>query len=92
GEMGLPGKPAPDLFLEAARRISADPAKSAVFEDATSGVEAGAAAGYGLVVGVARGDNAEDLKEAGADIVVTDLRELPEEELIGTDQEEVEKR
>lgn len=84
-EMNLPGKPAPDLFLEAARRLAVNPARSVVFEDATSGVEAGARAGYGLVIGVAREDNAEELMAAGAHRVVKDLDELKPEELLEAD-------
>ena len=87
GELGLPGKPAPDLFLEAARRLKVDPARSVVFEDATSGVEAGARAGYGIVIGVARDDNADELKKAGAHRVVQDLGEIQPEELLEADFE-----
>lgn len=42
-EMGLAGKPAPDGFLEAARRLAVAPARAAVFEDAVAGVAAGRA-------------------------------------------------
>ena len=45
------GKPAPDVFLEVARRLQAEPARCVVFEDAPAGVEAGRAAGM-KVVGV----------------------------------------
>jgi beta-phosphoglucomutase-like phosphatase (HAD superfamily) len=44
-----------------------------VVEDAVSGVRAG---GFGLVVGVARGEHREALREGGADVVVGDLAEL----------------
>ena len=54
-EAGLPGKPAPDTFLEAANRLGVDPERAVVFEDAVSGVAAGHAGGFGLVVGVDRG-------------------------------------
>ena len=49
-----------------------------MFEDATSGVQAGRAGNFGYVVGVNRLDDAhaEALKEHGADIVVTDLSDL----------------
>lgn len=43
--LGLAGKPAPDIFLEAARRLDVSPARGVVFEDATSGVAAGHAGG-----------------------------------------------
>jgi beta-phosphoglucomutase-like phosphatase (HAD superfamily) len=73
---GLPGKPAPDTFLAAARRLGVDADAAAVFEDALAGVEAGRAGGFGFVVGVNRGDQAEKLQEHGADVVVDDLSEL----------------
>jgi alpha,alpha-trehalase len=76
GELGLAGKPAPDAFLEAARRVGADAKRAVVVEDAISGVQAGRAGGFGLVIGVARKDNAQALAENGADVVVNDLAEL----------------
>jgi alpha,alpha-trehalose phosphorylase len=75
-EQGLPGKPAPDTFLEAARRLEVDPGRAIVVEDALAGVAAGRAGGFGLVVGVARTAHPEDLHEHGADIVVADLEEM----------------
>lgn len=75
-ELGLAGKPAPDTFLEAARRLGAEPARAAVVEDAISGVQAGRAGRFGLVIGVDRKGEAEALRSNGADIVVTDLGEL----------------
>ena len=75
-ELGLPGKPEPDTFVHAARELGADVARSVVFEDAVSGVRAGAAGGFALVVGVDRGAGVETLSEAGADLVVADLAEL----------------
>jgi alpha,alpha-trehalase len=74
--LGLPGKPAPDTFLEAARRLSAERARCVVVEDAISGVQAGRAGEFGLVVGVDRKGDPESLRANGADIVVHDLREL----------------
>ena len=73
---GLQGKPHPDPFLEAARRLGVDVSVCAVVEDAISGVEAGAAGEFGLVVGVARDGDHERLHSAGADVVVSDLGEL----------------
>jgi beta-phosphoglucomutase family hydrolase len=73
---GLPGKPAPDTFLEAARLLGVEAAEAAVFEDALAGVEAGRAGGFGYVVGVDRLGQAEQLRAAGADVVVADLAEL----------------
>jgi beta-phosphoglucomutase family hydrolase len=74
--LGLAGKPAPDFFLEAARRLSVSPRRAAVFEDALAGVAAGRAGGFGLVVGVDHAGRAEELRAAGADLVVEDLAEL----------------
>lgn len=73
---GLPGKPNPDTFLRAAELVGATAAQSVVLEDAESGVAAGRAGNFGLVVGVDRGSGADRLAEAGADFVVTDLEEL----------------
>jgi beta-phosphoglucomutase family hydrolase len=75
-ERGLAGKPAPDMFLEAARVLGVAPARAVVVEDAISGVEAGARGGFGLVVGVARKGNAAELTAHGAQRVVSDLQEL----------------
>lgn len=71
--LGLPGKPDPAMFLEAARRLGVRPARGVVFEDATAGVEAGCRGGFGLVVGVGDGDHAERLRQHGAHVVVADL-------------------
>jgi beta-phosphoglucomutase family hydrolase len=72
----LRGKPAPDAFLAGARALGVVPAEAAVFEDALAGVEAGRAGAFGLVVGVDRVGQAEELREHGADLVVDDLAEL----------------
>lgn len=72
----LAGKPAPDTFLAAAEALGAPPEKAAVFEDALAGVAAGRAGGFGLVVGVDRAGQADELRAHGADLVVTDLAEL----------------
>lgn len=75
----LGGKPAPDTYLAAARRLGVPPAKAAVFEDALAGVEAGRAGGFGFVVGVDRVGQHDALVARGADLVVGDLSELIEE-------------
>ncbi len=72
----LPGKPAPDTYLEAARRLHVRPERAAIIEDANSGVEAGQRGGFGLVLGVARQDNQAALKQHGADAVVSDLESV----------------
>jgi trehalose 6-phosphate phosphatase len=74
--LGLRGKPAPDTFLLAADLLRVPPPDAVVFEDALSGVRAGRAAGFGLVVGVDRGGAREALLRNGADIVCSDLRRL----------------
>ena len=75
-EIGLPGKPDPAMYLEAARRLGVDAARSVVVEDALSGVEAGRRGGFGLVIGVDRLGQAAALSEHGADVVVDDLAEV----------------
>jgi HAD superfamily hydrolase (TIGR01509 family) len=72
----LKGKPAPDSFVFAARALGVEPSGAAVFEDALAGVAAGRAGAFGFVVGVDRNQQADALREHGADVVVTDLAEL----------------
>jgi HAD superfamily hydrolase (TIGR01509 family) len=74
----LPGKPAPDMYLAAARCLDVRPDEAAVFEDALAGVAAGRSGRFGLVVGVDRVGQAEALRAHGADVVVSDLSELLE--------------
>ncbi len=74
--LDLAGKPAPDIFLEAARRLAVRPAEAAIVEDALAGVEAGRRGRFALVIGVDRAHHAADLKAHGADVVVSDLAEL----------------
>jgi beta-phosphoglucomutase family hydrolase len=75
-ELGLPGKPDPAMFLQAARELGVDPARAAVLEDATAGVMAARRGGFGLVVGVDRSGQRDDLETAGADVVVMDVSQL----------------
>ncbi len=72
----LASKTAPDVFVEAARMLGVDPARSAAVEDALSGVASAVAGGFALVVGVDRGAGEDALRHAGAHIVVKDLAEL----------------
>jgi beta-phosphoglucomutase family hydrolase len=74
----LAGKPAPDTFLAAAKRLGVQQREAAVFEDALAGVQAGRAGDFGIVVGVDRVGQAQALKAHGADVVVDDLAELLE--------------
>ncbi len=73
---GLAGKPAPDTFLAAAHTLGLSPDAAAVFEDALSGVAAGRAGQFGVVIGVDRVGQAEQLRAHGADRVVEDLADL----------------
>ena len=74
----LPGKPAPDTYLHAAALLNATSRRAVVVEDALSGVESGRNGSFGLVIGVNRlgQDHAEALRKNGADIVVSDLKEM----------------
>jgi beta-phosphoglucomutase family hydrolase len=72
----LAGKPAPDSYLTAAKLLGVEPARAIVIEDALSGVEAGRNGNFGLVIGVARKGNADELRSHGAHLVVNDLGEL----------------
>jgi beta-phosphoglucomutase family hydrolase len=75
-ELQLRGKPAPDSFLKAAELLGVAPARAVVVEDALSGVEAGRAGAFGLVVGVDREGQGAALLSHGAHLVVGDLAEL----------------
>jgi len=72
----LAGKPAPDSYLTAAKLLGVEPLRAVVIEDALSGVEAGRNGKFGLVIGVARKGNADELRRHGANLVVNDLGEL----------------
>jgi beta-phosphoglucomutase family hydrolase len=77
--LGLRGKPEPDYFLEASRRLCVEPSQSLMVEDAISGVEAGRRGGFGAVIGMDRsGQNSKLLLEHGADRVVSSLMALIE--------------
>jgi HAD superfamily hydrolase (TIGR01509 family) len=75
------GKPAPDLFLYAARQMGAEARDCIVIEDSPLGVAAGCAAGM-RVIGFAGASHATDaladrLSAAGADRVIRTMRDLP---------------
>jgi alpha,alpha-trehalase len=74
--LGLPGKPDPAIFLEAARRLDVRPDRAVVVEDALAGVTAGRHGGFGLVIGVDRTGHPDELSSHGADVVVQDLAEV----------------
>jgi HAD superfamily hydrolase (TIGR01509 family) len=76
------GKPAPDLFLHAARGMSTRPADCLVIEDSTAGVQAACAAGM-RVIGFAGGGHcgpghAEKLRNVGAPLILDRMADLPE--------------
>lgn len=75
-ELGLKGKPEPDIFTTACDNLGAEYCRSVVIEDAVSGVQAGHKGNFGLTLGVARENNANELKLNGADLVVEDLSEI----------------
>ncbi|TFC35856.1 MULTISPECIES: HAD-IA family hydrolase [unclassified Cryobacterium] len=75
-ERGLAGKPAPDTYELGAALLGLDAVQCVVVEDAHSGIQAGRAGNFGLVLGVDRGVGTQTLLDAGADVVVTDLHEL----------------
>jgi alpha,alpha-trehalase len=72
----LPGKPAPAIFLEAARRLGEAPGRLAIVEDALAGIQAGVRGGFGFILAIDRSGFAGELREAGASLVVRDLAEL----------------
>lgn len=75
-EKGLKGKPDPEPFTHAAAQLGVTPARAIVIEDAVSGVKSGHDGHFGLVIAIDREDQADALKAAGADIIVTDLADL----------------
>ena len=73
----LQGRPEPDIFLEAARRLGSSPHRCAIIDDARTGVEAGRKGGFGVVIGVDRsGSHDGDLYLHGAHVVVSDLNDV----------------
>lgn len=75
-EMGLHGKPEPDIFTTAADNMGVTYDRSVVVEDAVSGVQAGKAGNFGLVLGIARENNQHELTVNGSDLVVSDIDEI----------------
>lgn len=72
------GKPAPDIFLAAAKAIDVEPSACVVFEDAVNGIIAARAAGM-VAVGITSTTPPEVLREAGAHWVAPDFATLPPE-------------
>ena len=77
------GKPHPDVFLEAARRLEAQPSECVVFEDSLNGVEAAFAAGIRCIALETTAKRPE-LLAAHATYVVTDYNSITNEMLYGT--------
>jgi beta-phosphoglucomutase family hydrolase len=75
GDMGLPGKPEPDIFLEAAKRLGATPAECIVFEDAPFGIEAAKRAGM-RAVAICSTHKADELARPHVVASVRDYEEL----------------
>lgn len=75
-DLGLDGKPAPDGYLLGAQRLGANPARTVVVEDATSGVAAGKNGNFAVTIGVDRGAGHDALLAHGATFVVDDLADL----------------
>ena len=66
------GKPDPEIFVTAARELGVAPEHAIVMEDASVGVQAAKAGGM-AAIGIARRDDAQRPRAAGADVVVTTL-------------------
>ena len=80
-ELNLKGKPEPDIFTTACDNLCVDYKKAIIVEDAVSGVQAGAKGNFGLVLGIAREDNEEELERNGADKVIKDFSEITIDDL-----------
>ena len=77
GEEVARGKPAPDIFLRAAERVSVLPAHCIVFEDAVMGVQGAVAAGA-RAIGVTTVECDEALRAAGAVVTIPDFLDVPD--------------
>ncbi len=75
-DLSLKGKPAPNTYIKASEMLGVKPERAVVVEDAISGVQAGRNGKFGLVIGVDRHGDADELRQNGADVVVTDLADL----------------
>ncbi|MFH1352349.1 MAG: HAD-IA family hydrolase [bacterium] len=75
-ELGLHGKPEPDIFTVACDNMGVTYDKAVIVEDAVSGVQAGRNGRFGLTLGIAKEENRDELKANGADIVVEDMSEI----------------
>lgn len=80
-DLGLKGKPEPDIFTRAADNLGVKYNRTIIVEDAISGVQAAKKGNFGLVIGLAREENHNQLKINGADIVLSDLDEITIEDI-----------
>lgn len=77
-----PGKPAPDIYLEAASRLGLDPGCCVVIEDSRSGIQAACAAGIGYIIALGPAPTHEQLAQLeGVSQVVENLQQIPREQL-----------
>lgn len=74
----IPGKPAPDIYLIAAKRLGLDPQNCIVVEDAISGINAAKNAGIGKVVAIASMENPDFYSDLGVDLIITDFKDYKE--------------
>ncbi len=73
----LPGKPAPDIYLLAAKRLGLSPSECVVFEDALSGIEAARNAGVKEIIAVASREPIEFYKDVnGVSKIITDFSQI----------------
>jgi len=75
-EEGPRGKPSPDVYLEAARRLGVDPARSGAVEDSHNGIRSAKAAGMRVVAVPNPHYPPDDEALALADVVVASIGEL----------------
>jgi len=78
----LKGKPQPDIFLKCLELLGEkNPREAMVVEDAIAGVQAGRLGGFGMVLGVDRHGESEQLRQNGADWVISSFRDISAEKV-----------
>jgi HAD superfamily hydrolase (TIGR01509 family) len=78
------GKPSPDVYLEAARRLGADPADSAAVEDSRSGILSASAAGMRVVAIPNKRFPPDEEALAAADVIIPSINELTPDAVEGS--------
>jgi beta-phosphoglucomutase-like phosphatase (HAD superfamily) len=77
-----PGKPAPDIYLQAARNLDLSPARCVVVEDAISGIQAAHSAGIGHIIALGPAYTHHQLTQLqGVKSVIENLQQIPKEQL-----------